>query len=139
MKVIVKHKNSGIDKKHYNFYNEFVKYLQKQYPLKGDVIVSFLGDRTGSMTTGSRNDNEIKVLTKNRMNRDICRTLAHEWVHEYQMTILNREMGPDIGGQNEDEANAEAGKVIKKFEKKFPEMEELMYEQKVINLLKKLI
>jgi hypothetical protein len=29
--------------------------------LKGDVIVSFLGDRTGSMTTGSRNDNEIKV------------------------------------------------------------------------------
>jgi hypothetical protein len=73
------------------------------------------------------------------MNRDICRTLAHEWVHEYQMTILNREMGPDIGGQNEDEANAEAGKVIKKFEKKFPEMEELMYEEIVINLLKKLI
>lgn len=139
MKVIVKHKNSGIDKKHYDFYNEFVKYLQKQYPLKGDVIVSFLGDRTGSMTTGSRNDNEIKVLTKNRMNRDICRTLAHEWVHEYQMTILNREMGPDIGGQNEDEANAEAGKVIKKFEKQFPNMEEMMYEQVIINLLKKLI
>lgn len=139
MKVIVKHKNSGIDKKHYEFYNEFVKYLQKEYPLKGDVIVSFLGNRTGSMTTGSRNDNEIKVLTKNRMNRDICRTLAHEWVHEYQMTILNREHGPDIGGQNEDEANAEAGKVIKKFEKHFPDMEEMMYEQIVINLLKKLI
>lgn len=139
MKVIVKHKNSGIDKKQYKFYNEFVKYLQKQYPLKGDVIVSFLGDRTGSMTTGSRNDNEIKVLTKNRMNRDICRTLAHEWVHEYQMTILNRDMGPDIGGQNEDEANAEAGKVIKMFEKDFPNMEEMMYEEKIINLLKKLI
>ena len=139
MKVIVKHKNSGIDKKHYEFYNEFVKYLQKEYPLKGDVIVSFLGNRTGSMTTGSRNDNEIKVLTKNRMNRDICRTLAHEWVHEYQMTILNREHGPDIGGQNEDEANAEDCKVIKKFEKHFPEMEEMMYEQIVINLLKKLI
>ena len=34
----------------------------------------------------------------------------------------------DIGGENEDEANAEAGSIIKKFEKSNPKEEEMMYE-----------
>jgi len=85
------------------------------------------------MSTGSRRgDHLIKVLAKGRLNRDIMRTLAHEWVHEYQMTILGREHGPNIGGINEDEANAFAGQIVKKFEKKYPELEELMYEHKGI-------
>jgi hypothetical protein len=50
--------------------------------------------------------------------------LAHEWVHEYQIQILNREQGPDIGGKNEDEANALSGQLVKKFEKKHPEKKE---------------
>jgi hypothetical protein len=62
------------------------------------------------------------------MNRDILRTLAHEWIHEYQMTILGRERGPDIGGTNEDEANAFSARLIKMFEKKFPYDEKYMYE-----------
>ena len=56
------------------------------------------------------------------------RTLAHEWVHEYQHGVLNREKGPDIGGKNEDEANAFAGQLIKMFEKKFPKDEDKMYD-----------
>jgi len=85
------------------------------------------------MSTGSRRgDHLIKVLAKGRLNRDIMRTLAHEWVHEYQMTILGRKHGPNIGGVNEDEANAFAGQIVKKFEKKHPDLEELMYEHKGI-------
>ena len=94
------------------------------------------------MSTGSRtNDSELKILVNGRLNRDVIRTLAHEWVHEYQRTILNREHGPDIGGKNEDEANALAGSLIKTFEKKFPKKEEMMYESfnKKINLLKEQI
>ena len=91
------------------------------------------------MTTGSRMENKIKVLTKNRMNRDILRTLAHEWVHEYQRTIHNREHGPNIGVRNEDEANAFAGRLVKMFEKENPSDEEMMYENvglnKKLNLL----
>jgi hypothetical protein len=37
-------------------------------------------------------------------------------------------MGPDIGGQNEDEANSIAGQLIKIFEKKNPNFVEKMYE-----------
>jgi len=81
------------------------------------------------MTTGSRNQkNEIRILAKGRMMRDTLRTLAHEWVHEYQIDVMGRKIGPDIGGINEDEANSIAGKLLKIFEKKHPEKEYMMYE-----------
>jgi hypothetical protein len=129
MKVKIIHRNSGIDKDEYDFYNKFIKYLQKEYPIKNEITIVFLGERVGSMTTGSRtSNNELHVLCKGRINRDILRTLAHEWVHEYQRTILNRKHGPDIGGQNEDEANAISGQVMKKFEKKYPKIENNMYD-----------
>lgn len=129
MKVLVKYKNSGIENERYKFFNKFIKFLQKEYPLKKDITIYFLGDREGKMTTGSRNDkSELKVLCKNRMTRDILRTLAHEWVHEYQLSVLGREHGPDIGGENEDEANAFAGQMMKKFEKKYPHEEDKMYD-----------
>jgi len=129
MKVIIKHIDSDIPKDNYDFYNDYMNYLQKQYPLKKDVTIIFRGDRVGNMTTGVRNDNsEISVLSKGRMNRDILRTLTHEWIHEYQRTILGRERGGDIGGQNEDEANAKSGELIKKFEKYHPDDESKMYD-----------
>ncbi len=108
---------------------KFIKFLNEKYPLKNDILVSFLGERTGQMTTGSRSvEFGIKILTKGRLNRDILRTLAHEWIHEYQMTILKRDVGQDIGGKNEDEANAGAGRLIKIFEKDHPEMSDMIYE-----------
>ena len=129
MKVTVKHKNTSLTKDKIEFYNKFIKFLQKEYPLKKDITIYFLGEREGKMTTGSRNDSsELKILCKNRMTRDILRTLAHEWVHEYQLGVLGREHGPDIGGQNEDEANAFAGQMMKKFEKKYPREEDKMYD-----------
>jgi Fe-Mn family superoxide dismutase len=132
MKVSIKYENPDL-KKHKNLVNEFIKLLQEEYPLKKDLKILFVDGRKGDMSTGSRRgDNLIKVLAKGRLNRDIMRTLAHEWVHEYQMTILGREPGPNIGGRNEDEANAFAGQLVKKFEEKHPDLEKLMYENKGI-------
>jgi Fe-Mn family superoxide dismutase len=132
MKVSIKYENPDI-KNRKDFVKKFISLLQDEYPLKNDLKIMFLNGRKGEMSTGSRRgDHLIKVLAKGRLNRDIMRTLAHEWVHEYQMTILGREHGPNIGGINEDEANAFAGQIVKKFEKKYPELEELMYEHKGI-------
>lgn len=129
MKVIVKHISSGVNKRHHELLNNFIEFLQKKIPVKHDITVLFLGDRIGGMSTGSRTkEHLLKVLTKNRLNRDICRTLAHEWVHEYQHGVLGKKRGPDIGGENENEANAKAGALVKMFEKEFPDMEESMYE-----------
>lgn len=128
MKVSVTYVNSSIPKEKYEFINDFIKFLQKEYPLKHDLTIRFLGHREGGMTTGSRNKEHIlRVLTNKRLTRDILRTLAHEWVHEYQMTILNRKKGPNIGGKNEDEANAKSGMIMKKYEKQNPENEDEMY------------
>jgi Fe-Mn family superoxide dismutase len=118
--------------------NNFIKFLQKKHPLKDDITIIFTGERYGSMSSGSRTqDSELKILTKGRMNRDIIRTLAHEWIHEKQIKLQGKKPGQDIGGPLEDEANAKAGSLIKKFEKENPEKEEMMYEgfNKKINLL----
>ena len=133
MKVSFNYENKDF-KKYSDFINKFAKLLQREFPLKNDLTIFFLDKQKGEMSTGSRrSDNTIKVLVGDRMNRDIMRTLAHEWVHEHQMDVLKRKKGPDIGGQNEDEANAFAGRLIKMFEKENPEMEQLMYEHKGIN------
>jgi Fe-Mn family superoxide dismutase len=97
--------------------DDFIDFLKKEHPLKNDLEIEFLEKRTGKMTTGSRtSEGKLKILVKDRINRDILRTLAHEWVHEYQRTVLKRKKGPNIGGENEDEANALSGSLVKKFE-----------------------
>jgi hypothetical protein len=129
MKVTVKHINSMIPEDEFEFYDDFISFLQKEYPLKTNITIKFLGQKNNNMSTGSRSEKHIlNVLAKGRMNRDILRTLAHEWIHEYQRDVLNRERGGDIGSKNENEANSGAGIVIKKFELKNPHLEGLMYE-----------
>jgi outer membrane lipoprotein-sorting protein len=55
MKVTVKHIDSDVPKENYEFFNDFIQYLQKSYPLKHNVIIKFVGERVGDMTTGQRN------------------------------------------------------------------------------------
>ena len=58
------------------------------------------------------------------------RTLAHEWVHEYQhqkMGLKDDQPVQDIGGKVENMANALGGIMVKKFEKEFPKHEDALY------------
>jgi len=129
MKVTVEHINSGIPKKNFKYYDEFIKYLQKKFPLENDVVIYFLGERIGHMTTGSRTPkHQLKILSKHRINRDILRTLVHEWVHEYEHMVMEYPKGPNIGGRNENIANIESGIIMKKFEKDYPDLEDWMYQ-----------
>ena len=140
MKVNITFNNTKFNEEDKEFINDFIKLLQDKFPLNKKITIKFLGDQIGGMSTGSRNQkSELKILSKNRLNRDIMRTLAHEWVHEYQMSVLKREQGPDIGGKNEDEANALAGRLVKMFEKKHPELASKMYESTLIGDKTKLL
>lgn len=128
MKVTVCHRNSGIPKKNFPLYDTFIKFLQKNFPLKDDIFIFFIDRRVGKMSTGSHgHKHNIKVLTKNRMNRDIMRTLSHEWLHEYEERILKMKHKKDIGGKDENIANVEAGILQKKFEKKYPKFLKIIY------------
>jgi len=129
MKVEVNYINSGIPEKDYPIVNKFISFLQEKYPLNNDLKIIFLGERTNNMTTGFSNSKHvIKVLSKNRIKRDIFRTIAHEWVHEYECDVLDIKHTSDIGGKNENIANAQSGIAIKTFEKLFPKLEKHLYQ-----------
>ena len=63
----------------------------------------------------------VMVYGKGRMLGDILRSVAHELVHQLQHEE-NRIEYPvqDVGGEIEDEANAKAGAIVKKFIKTQP-------------------
>ena len=72
---------------------------------------------TASYDYTSNHDKKIiKVNGRNRMMVDIMRSIAHELVHhkQYEQGRL-KVKPPDIGGEIEDEANAIAGQLIKKY------------------------
>lgn len=129
MKVHLTIKNNSIDKKHHSIVKKFIGFLQNKLPLQKDIGIVIMNEKTSKMSTGSRLDNGlILVLGGKRIIRDILRTIAHEWVHEYQMSFLGRKKGPNIGGKNEDEANALAGRYIKMFELEDPSSQKTLYE-----------
>jgi hypothetical protein len=66
----------------------------------------------------------VEVETKDRHVMDILRTLAHELTHYRQHERLGKSM-PDTAGRTgspyENEANAEAGIIMRHFQNKYPE------------------
>jgi hypothetical protein len=131
MKATIIYKHTSVKEGDHKFFNDFIKFLNKEYPIGNDLTITFTGKRLPKMSTGSyMPKDKIFVLVGDRLNRDILRTLAHEWIHEYQYNVLGLEKSKDIGGRNENQANSIAGELIKKFEQKYPSKEEEMYKKK---------
>jgi Fe-Mn family superoxide dismutase len=128
MRVNKKFVGFNVDSEDEQLLDNFISFLKRKLPLKKDITIEFLKSRYGKMSTGSRtNKHIIKILVKDRMNRDILRTIAHEWAHEYQRTIENMEKGPDIGGKNENKANERSGELVKRFERRHKKDEKTIY------------
>lgn len=109
---------------------DFFQLLQSELPLKEQIIVELLSDRKGEMTTGVRNPDRMKILAGGRMLIDVLRTIAHEWVHEFQhqkMGLSDEETIQDIGGPEEDMASALSSVIIKRFQKEFPQHQQEIY------------
>lgn len=69
---------------------------------------------------GEFNGNSIKVVTQGRHPLDVMRTIAHEITHWKQM-LDGQEMDGSDGSDTENEANAMAGIIMRKFAEKYPE------------------
>lgn len=65
-------------------------------------------------------DGTIKVVSKNRHPIDVMRTLAHELIHWKQRTAGETMDGSD-GSETENNANALAGSIMRKFGRMHPE------------------
>ena len=112
-------KKTKINDKKFEIIKDFIKFIEKKLSLKGNVLIDLQDKKDFDMTTGAIvPHHHIKVLCKNRMLVDILRTIAHEWVHEYQheyMRVTDNQRKKEIGGWVENQANAMAGILVKRY------------------------
>lgn len=74
----------------------------------------------GNSSFGVFDNDTISVVAKGRHPVDVMRTLAHELVHWKQRT-MGHEMNGEDGSSTENQANAIAGVIMRKFGKMYPE------------------
>jgi Zn-dependent peptidase ImmA (M78 family) len=103
----------------------FAKFVAKELGIKSPPTIVIQNGRNGLKTTANYDytkDNKIlKVNSKGRLLVDVLRSMAHELVHHKQWEQGRLKIKPpDIGGEIEDEANALAGQLIKKYAKLDP-------------------
>jgi predicted GNAT family acetyltransferase len=107
---------------------DFVNFCKEYLGIDDDVKVELAFKRTPDITTTAYYDNlnrRLKVYVKNRAIIDVCRSIAHELVHHKQNIdgrFDNVENPGADGTEFENEANAVAGIIIRKWGKMHPEI-----------------
>jgi len=87
----------------------FIQFAVKELGIKTLPKIHFVGNSENKMNAfGHTNKKDIYVRITDRHPLDIMRTLAHELIHCTQK------------GNNEDTANAMAGRLMRKFDNKYP-------------------
>ena len=92
---------------------------------KPKVVLKFKHE--GLTTTAAYGNNKIKVYAKERALVDIMRSIAHEMVHQKQdvdgrLDSSEHDANNTAGSPIENEANAVAGQIIRKFGEEHPEI-----------------
>lgn len=108
--------------------DSFVSFASKKLGLKSMPNIRYKTDKDGynSFAAYNPSSNELSVHTMNRHPMDIFRSVAHELVHHKQNE--DGKLGKDIekegatGSDIENEANSEAGKIMRWFAKANPDM-----------------
>jgi len=105
--------------------NDFVEFVTKYLSLSEKPTINFVDEKTPEMTSAcySPDDKKITILSKDRKFMDVARSIAHEMVHQKQHEDLGDSDKIDgmTGSKHEDEANAIAGRIIRKYGEKNPE------------------
>lgn len=107
--------------------NEFLFFVNKGFKFKNPFHLYLVYSDVPQIETLASYDtksNDIWIKIRNRgMICDIFRSIAHELTHHKQNELgkLNSKSGED-GSDEENEANAVAGLIIRKFGKKYPQI-----------------
>ena len=108
--------------------DSFVSFASKKLGIESMPAVRYKSDEDeyNSFAAYNPSKNELSIQTKNRHPMDVFRSIAHELVHHKQNE--DGRIGKDIaregetGSDIENEANAEAGKIMRWFAKDNPKM-----------------
>jgi hypothetical protein len=96
----------------------FVKFAAKEISLSKLPKIHFVGNSQNSKSAfGHSIGNEIYVRITDRHPGDVMRTIAHELIH-----IKQTQSGKKGEQFREDEANAIAGRIMRKFNTNYPEI-----------------
>jgi len=101
-----------------NIVKSFIDFVVEELGIKKVPRIVLTTNKKGIKTTAVyRKRIEIKIYVKDRHLADVLRSIAHELVHHWQLEQgkFGDEQIQDVGGEIEDEANAVAGQLIKKF------------------------
>ena len=122
-----------------NLLAEFCNFCADYLPITGNYVIEVVDKREphGITTTAAYHigENKCVVYAKNRAFVDVLRSVAHEMTHMMQdeLGLIGEHPIRDAGGFHEDQANARAGELIKRFAKSSTERKQI-YENKLINL-----
>lgn len=104
---------------------KFVNFASDELGLGQIPDISLVNIRGDDMTTANYcpKEKKIKVYSKGRAFFDIARSVAHELVHHMQ-NEQGKELDGNTGSDCENEANAVAGQIIRKYGKQYPDFYE---------------
>ena len=100
---------------------DFVKFCKEQLDLKSSPPIKFVSDTED--TTFGYFDNDTKgivIQNTGRHQMDVMRTVAHELVHYKQDQVYDRELNGEDGSPDENQANALAGVILRRWGQKNP-------------------
>ncbi len=108
---------------------DFINFAKDFLGIKDAIKVEIAFERTPDLVTTAyydySGDGLIKVYGKDRAIIDVCRSIAHELVHHKQYLeerLLDAVKDGEDGSPIENEANAVAGVIIRKWGKLHPEL-----------------
>jgi len=106
----------------------FLVFLKRELRLTYDIPYVLIEDSDfakNNKTFGMMSGNTLYVSIINRHPIDILRTVSHEFIY-YKQVMDGKQISSHPGSPAENEANAKAGEIMRKYGRLHPELFDLM-------------
>ena len=107
---------------------KFLTFLKKELKFYYDIPIILVDDvdfSKDNKTFGMMYTDKIVISIVNRHPIDILRTVAHEYIHHKQL-VDGKKLNGNAGSTTENEANAKAGEILRKYGSLHPELFDLI-------------
>ncbi len=107
---------------------KFLVFLKRELRFNYNIPIILVDDvdfSKNNKTFGMMYTDKIVISIVNRHPIDILRTVAHEYVHHKQQSE-GKKLNGNAGSPSENEANAKAGEIIRKYGNLHPELFDLI-------------
>lgn len=108
--------------------NKFLVFLKRELKFYYDIPIILVDDvdfSKNNKTFGMMYPDKIIISIVNRHPIDILRTVAHEYIHHKQL-VDGKKLNGNAGSATENEANAKAGEILRKYGSLHPELFDLI-------------